>query len=63
MYIFDIVFVSGGLSCVHDFLVFFFFLFSFKDTERCMVKSFTDINKAISHLPLYLIFMCKETIL
>lgn len=26
-----------------------------------MVKSFTDINKALSHLPLCMIFMCKKT--
>lgn len=45
------------------FMIFGVFLFSFKGIERCMVKSFTDINKAISHLPLSLIFMCKETIL
>lgn len=36
-----------------------FGVFFFKGTERCMVKSFTDINKALSHLPLYFIFMCK----
>lgn len=35
----------------------------FKGTGHCMVKSFTDINKALSHLPLCLIFMCQKTIL
>lgn len=40
-----------------------FGVFFFKCTELCMVKSFTDINKALSHLLLYFIFMGKKTYL
>lgn len=48
--------VFGGLSCIEDFKTCVLYCFS-NDTERCMVESFTDINKALLLLPLSLIFM------
>lgn len=47
--------VFGGQSCVHDFCCGFFY-----GTDNCMVKSFTNLSKALSDLPLYFIFMCKK---
>lgn len=53
-------FVSGGLKLCSYILVFFFF----KGTVLNVAWSKAlPTRKATSHLPLYLIFMCKDTIL